>query len=465
MRTAVTGTARTLLLALALAAAGLPWAFGCDGEGDDDDDVVDDDDDDTGNATLPWTITPIGDLDIGLQNAIAVADDGTVVVATFGNAAWEDGICEEIEVNPPTRMRQTLYLATSAGEDGWTTEVIDEPVTAFTPTGVDVAFDPAGRPAVAYNGGEPEQQFCGANDAVYGVLDGGTWAFETAGAESGDSATGDPASDAGFVVGLWPALAYDGEGNPAILHKDTHFGSMQHDDLYRADAELAWRTGGWVHEAPDYGEGAGDYGELLFDGDGRPVALYAITVEDQTESRHGVWAARRAEDGTWERVKLHTGAIYQEIAGGIDPATGDIVVAFYSAADLAVRVRRLSDPDAFTDAASWSDELVGKAQYDEGQGVSMTFLPGGELALAYHRCRLVTSGSSGCDPNDEAVVFARWDGATWRYETVVEADAGSCGEYTAVGVDDEGLVTIAYRCTIQVDGDFEFRLFAATKDF
>ena len=418
---------------------------------------------DTGPATIDWEIEMVEDANMGYQVRLAVGPDGAPAVAYFGNEGYQDGICDEIEVDPPPRVRYDLRFAERTGPDQWAAELVDAPEVAFTPNGLDLAFDPDGCPAVAYTGGTPEFVYCGGNDAVLGVRDGASWTFQTAAETSGQAATGVAASDSGHVVGIWPALVYDPAGEPAILYKDSHFGTLQHDDQYRADAELAWRSGGsaWSHEAVDPGQGAGDYGDLVFDGEGRPVAFYAIVVEDLDEPRHGVWAARRDAEGPWEIVKLHTGAIHQEISAAVHPASGDLIAAFYSAADKAVRLRRLSDPAQFADASAWSSELVGKAQYDEGLGVSLAIAPSGRVALAYHRCRLITSTSEGCDPNDEAVILAIEDGDAFSYHTVVESEAGSCGSFVSLGFDQQGAAYVAYRCTVQEGEEFSFRPFVA----
>jgi hypothetical protein len=452
---------RPLLGALALA---LALSACSDGDGNATPaDGGTDTDTSTGSAAIDWGIEVVEDANMGYQARLAVGPDGAPAVAYFGNEGFEDGICDEIEVDPPPRVRYELRFAERTGPGQWAAETVDQPEVAFTPNGLDLAFDPDGRPSVAYTGGPPELVYCGGNDAVLGVRDGGDWTFQTAADNSGQAATGEPASDSGHVVGIWPALEFDPDGEPAILYKDSHFGTLQHDDLYRADAELAWRSGGssWGHEAVDAGEAAGEHGDLVFDNEGRPVAFYAIAVEAQENSRHGVWAARRESEGTWEIVELHTGAIHQEISAAVHPASGDLIVAFYAAADKAVKLRRLSDPAQFAESSAWSSELVGRAQYDEGLGVSLAIAPSGLVALAYHRCRLVTSTSEGCDPNDEAVIFAIENDTGWSYSTVVESEVGSCGNFTSLGFDAQGTAYIVYRCTVQQGEEFSFRPFVA----
>jgi len=128
------------------------------------------------------------------------------------------------------------------------------------------------------------------------------------------------------------------------------------------------------------------------------------------------------------------------------------------------RVRRLADPTQFTDAGAWASEWVGKAQYDEGRHVSVAFTPDGRTALAYHRCKRVTSSTEGCDQNDEAVVFAVREEAGWTYEVVHQGTVGSCGEYTSLAIHDDGTAWVAFRCTQQVDELYAFRPMVAWRE-
>jgi hypothetical protein len=455
------------------------FVSGCSDDGDDSEDTeVPQDtatDTGTGPAVVPavWEFQKVEETSVGLQVKLAVGSDDVPVVAYFANEPVEDGLCDSVPLDPPMRLRQELRFARRASPDSsWVAESVTRPVYPSGPTGLALAVSSAGIPTVAFTGSEPQEgtQYCGSHDAVVGYREGAGWRFEIAGAESGDSVTDNAASNAGFVVGLWPSLAYDLQGNLAVVHKDVHFGALQSDDFRRADAEFAWNSGGWIHEAIDYGEGAGDSSSIAFDTQGRPVVLYAIKAEAQAgNSRHGIWAARRELDGTWNQIRLHVGAAFQETAVAVHPETGDLVTAFYSAKDLAVRVRTLSESERFEEIEAWSDEKVADPLYDEGQYVSLAFTPAGEIALAYHRCKLLTSNQDGCDQNDEAVIFAVEKESGWQKEVVVESTGGSCGEYTSLAFDSKGTAFIAYRCTEKsfenTEQVFVFRLFVASKEF
>lgn len=441
--------------------------FGCgdddNGEKDTDVEGTDKQSSVTNNSGTKWTVEEIEE-DVGLHAKVAVGPSGEVSIAYFANSPFEDGECIELDNDPkPTRKRYELKLATNVGDD-WETEVIDTPLSPEVPSGLDHLYTPDGEPAVAYTGGEPILDWCGANDAFYSVKSGETWTPETAAADSGESQTGEEASDAGFGVGFNPTLTFDNNGDPAIVHQDKHFVYLQRDDEYRADAELAWRTGGsWLHEAVDFGDGAGDANAIVFDESNRPIVFYAIDVESHDESRHGVWAARWNEDEEWERIKIHTGAIGTGISAAIDPVYNEPVVAFYSAPDYGVKVRRLVVADAFTQADSWTSDIVHNDLYDEGDHVSLAFSSDGEPALSFHRCRRYSSSDDSCDANDEALVFAIEKQGTWSFETVHQADNLPCGTYTSLAFDDDNKAYIAFQCTKEYMGEYSLALYIASK--
>ena len=447
----------------------LAMTVGC---GDDGDGEVDTDVEPTGEpgtgvkpSGKKWSVEEI-EADVGIHSKIAVGPSGDVSVAYYANSPFEDGECIELEHDPkPTRKRYELRFATKTG-DAWSTELIDSPLSPEIPSGLAHAYSPDGEPVVVYTGGEPILDWCGANDAFYSVRSGGAWTPETAAAESGESATGNEASDAGFGVGFNPTLTFDNNGDPAIVHQDKHFVYLQRDDEYRADAELAWRTGGaWQHEAVDYAEGAGDANAIVFDESNRPIVFYAIDVESHVKSRHGVWAGRLGEDGEWEQIKIHTGAIGTGISATIDPVRNEPVVAFYSAPDYGVKVRRLIDPDAFEESGSWTSEIVHDDQFNEGDHVSLAFTSDGEPALSYHRCRRYDPSDDSCDPNDEALVFAIQKQGKWKFETVHQADNLSCGTYTSLAFGPDDTAYISFQCTKESMGEFSLVLNVADKQF
>ena len=420
-----------------------------------------------GDPGPPWVIEQVEEISAGCQVRIAVAPSGEVWVVSWANESYTDGICDEVDsAVKPLRMRLDLRYAHKAHAGSWVTGVVASPPLLGMPMGVSLAIAPNGNPALAFAGGEAHKLACLANDAIYAVWDGSGWKLDTAVVRSDEAfVAGEEASNAGYGVGYWPALAFDAGGNPAIAYRDTHFVVLQHDDTYRSDLELAWRSSGWQHEAIDWGEGAGEFGTMLFDHQDRPVVFYAITIDAHIASRLGVWAARRDHGGSWERVQLHAGVVHKEVSAIRLPGSNDLVAAWYSARDKAVRVRRLSDHARFIEPLAWDSEVVYYPGYDVGQGVCLAVTPSGSLAMSYHRCRLLTSGSTACDQNDEAAVFAMQQGSTWRYQVIRAADVGSCGDFTSLAMAADGVAWVAFRCTVSLaGGEFTQRLFVAHKE-
>ncbi len=426
-----------------------------------------------GGTAMPsgaWTIQTVEDEEVGLQVQIDVGPDGAPGLAYWDGESYQDGVCvlDPVETDPPRYRQELRYATRPAGGDTWTVEVVDTPTFQFGPTGLDFAFSPSGAPTIAYQGGEPETGYplCISSDAVLATNSGQNWTTEAAGIGSGDSVTGLPESDSGYVVGVESALAFDPDGNPAVLHRDSHF-LQGRDTAARADAEFAWRNNGgaWLHEAVDPAEGAGFSNALVFDGQGRPVAFYEITKEDNVTNRKGVWAARRETDGTWTRAYIYVGAIDGSISAAVDPVTGEIAIAFYSVLEKGVYVIRLKDPEQFdTVEQGWENELVASGIYDEGLSVSLAFTPSGQAALAYHRCKRFDTEGGGCNINDEAVVFAMEGPVDWSYQVVKQGTDGSCGESVSLAIDNSGTAYIAFRCTELIEGDYLFRLYVAEKE-
>jgi len=153
------------------------------------------------------------------------------------------------------------YVEWNAGVTG-TPQKAHGPVINFV--GVSLDYQPNGQPAVAYlgfttaPGYDLSQAFWYQNDGVvnYRSTDGVTWTEETAVQTSGQAACGDPSCDNGTVVGLFPALLFDGNNGAILAYKDVHFGSSPLGDYGGADLELA--LGGptsWTHQLIAPGKG------------------------------------------------------------------------------------------------------------------------------------------------------------------------------------------------------------------
>ena len=119
-----------LLLAAGFAVAGC--SDGGEGAAEDSDPPIDTDtgsDSDSDTSVQGWTIEKVEERDVGLQTRLAVGPNGSPAVVYWANEPYEDGICDEINVNPPPRLRQELSFATRAAPgQSWTVTAVDAPV-------------------------------------------------------------------------------------------------------------------------------------------------------------------------------------------------------------------------------------------------------------------------------------------------------------------------------------------------
>lgn len=398
----------------------------------------------------------------GRVGAIAYADEGVAGAPCPGSA----------EAGAVLVGWELSY--TERGADGaWATELVARIDHLGPPRGADLGATAAGEPLIAALTGGPSEQppYCGANDlAIYERAPGSAgFSPRAIVRESGEAQTGEPASDYGTVVGLWPAIARDRAGRIAVAYKDVHAGSLQGDDAARADLELVWEEpgGGWRHLAVDPGRGAGTYNGLVFDGDGRPIVMTWNPRDDvASASRRGLWLWRSDDAGaTWASVRLTAGGTGERPAIAWDDHGGTVWVAWYDAARGLPMVAHLVDDAAFTSLADgWQVEDVGDHVYDEGAHPALAVTADGRVALAWYRCGRASDGIGACSAQRDGVVFATRDGGEWVREVVDDGGLdGTCGGYIALAFAGGDTPVLLYQCSAPDGaGGYAARLVAAT---
>jgi hypothetical protein len=439
-------------LAFALLSIALAACSGDDGESSEPDvgprrDVVSSD---TDGPSGDWEISVIEAGGFGKHVNLDVRDDGTIGVAYYSFGGTPSGPCPGLGIeDPPEQTVWPLHYAELApGAASWVTESVVDQAVFGNPSGIDFLFGPDGSPTIASTTGQPVMigliAYCGSHNAGFYTRSGGTWNLTELVMESGTAATGEAGSDFGTVVGNWPAMAFDSGGQPALAYRDVHSGSIQSDDMRRADLEFSWQG----RAIPvDIGRGAGIYTRIVFDSQNRPNIAYYIPTEDLSESQLGVWVTRSSDQGaTWEMVKLfNTGT-----SDGPDPildADGNLAVVLYHSGNGRPQLVRLPDESTFADAGTWDFKEIGDTRYDEGYSPSLALSPSGRLAVAYYRCTRSVEGLGECNPAEDAVVFAyETEDGSWKQEVVDPGDTGLCGTSPALGFDSDGHPVIAYGC-------------------
>jgi hypothetical protein len=407
-----------------------------------------------------WSVETIdeGD-DVGLWVRHAIDADDVSHVAYFATEGEVIGPCDlGVTDDVPDEVRWTLRHAS-----GGASFVIEEVTRVLSPTdppGLDLAIGPRGPAIAALTGGPVTGRLCQAHDLGIYERSGATWEVEVAAAESGQASTGMAASDFGTVVGHWPALAFGAEGARAVAYKDVHNGSIQTDDLFRADLELAFGDGAWSHVAVDAGRGAGSFTRAAFDVRGRLVLAFVNPVEEADRVQQGLWVARTREPlGTsapsFEAALLEAGPIRGAPALAVRGSLVHVLV--YDASRGIPRLHRLVDDAAFESLdGGWSREAIGDARYDEGLDPSLAFDADGRLGAAWFRCARTSGGRGSCDES-AGLVFAWTDDPASAFEReVVTEGREECGRTPALAFARDGEARIAFHC--QSDGVEQVRL-------
>src|SRR5262249_51834208 len=146
--------------------------------------------------------------------------------------------------------------------------------------GLTIAFQNNGQPAVAYLGGSDDgmmSQFWFQSDVAISYRQpSGTWTEYIAVRLSNEAVCGNPVSDNGFVVGLYPALAFVG-ATAYLAYRDVHDGQFT-TDYTGSDFELA--SGGpstWTHRAivcgGDDKQAYGGHAQMVLGAQGQPAVV------------------------------------------------------------------------------------------------------------------------------------------------------------------------------------------------
>lgn len=172
-------------------------------------------------------------------------------------------------------------------------------------SGVSVAFQGNGQPAVGYLGGTLDQAVSTSwwqHDAVVSYRSGtGTWTEQIAVSNSGEAVAGNPTSDNGVIVGLYTGLAFDGN-HAYLVYRDVHYGQSVFGDYDGSDFELAeGGPTGWSHQVLIAGGNQksfwGCHPQLIM-ANNRPAVVTDRVPNSPATNGQDVYFQRRADGGT-----------------------------------------------------------------------------------------------------------------------------------------------------------------------
>lgn len=368
-------------------------------------------------------------------------DDNTDVLN--GNSPFERSVLDATATE-----RQPLALAVGPGDKvgvasitrvsdkdyeirfiEWKAGVASAPervATVQVVNGVSVAYDSAGKAAVTYLGGGSDQSidWVQSDLAVSYRSAPGTWTENIPATKSNAVTTGNALADAGFLVGLNPAIVFDGT-KAYVAYRDGHNGQFGKQDWEGSDLQLAeGAPGSWVHRmvamSADTKAGYGGHINMVL-GEGRQPALVHDQVTDGADARgHNVLFQKRKTDGSWT-APLPVQTVYDTQLGAS--------LAWDSTVGYAVAVvDRTSNKLTYTfskDGVTWAEP---DPVFQSGAGgwyPSLAFDPVmHEPHIAYYICSNNTSANEqGCDARVDELRISSFVEGNWR-DVLVDAAGG-----------------------------------------
>jgi hypothetical protein len=329
--------------------------------------------------------------------------------------------------------------------------------------GLAIAFDPMERPVVSYLGGaqgfEPGMSiFWFQSDSVVTTRMGPNQWVETIVTQNGDDVTcGNPVSDTGFLVGLFPALAFDSTGKLYLAYRDTHNGQYPQQDWAGSDVEVIENVRGTrrpvcVQNGGDNKQGGGGRIRMAIGANDQPGIVYDKALGGADTRGNDVVFQRRLPTGQWTGPAL--------VSNISDTMTG-ASLAYHPNEGWAIAVtdgqtnkllyRRNTDPDV--DSRRWqqAEEVFASGTGGWYPSLALDVDPAfpGEPSIAYYVCsRRDQVTAAECSQDQDELRVARRSGGVWR-ETVVDRGGGYAPQLAFLP---SGKRVIAYRVPAAING-------------
>lgn len=357
------------------------------------------------------------------------------------------GVAYFFRLTPTSDDYEIRYLQVSGGQ----VSPAERVATVQRVYGVSVAFDSNGRPAVAYLGGGSDQSaFWFQSDMAVAFRNGPNQWTESIAVRRGDEATaGNPVSDRGFLVGLNPALVFNGT-QAIVAYRDGHDGQFPQQDWAGSDLEVATGTpGNWtVRVAAAGGDKKLAYGGhismVMANGQAALVHDQVFGSADGTGSN--VLFQRRNMNGTWTApFQVQTVGNTQRGASlAWDPVLGyGIAVLERSDNRLTFTECKGNTVSQCTVAADWTTPDPVFQAGTGGWYPSLAIDPKThDPSIAFYVCSNSPGANEGsCNPNDDELrVTTRIEG-NWR-ELLVDSEGGWSPKMAYLST---GQRVIAYR--------------------
>jgi hypothetical protein len=253
-----------------------------------------------GGALTPFNIV---DLD-------PAARDATYFAMTYDAAAERVGVAyftpRNTQTQPGTPDFDLKYVEYNRG-------AVSTPETirfVQRKVGVSVAFDKtSGEPIVALLGGAAgfimgQSIYWFQSDAVLEQRSAGAWTEKVI-VTTGDQVTcGNPVSDRGLLVGMWPSLLVDPNGKLYFAYRDGHDGQFGPQDAWGTDLELWEGTGAALAgkclvAGGNNKQAWGGHNQLAMGASNQPAIVSDQMFLGWESAAQNVIFQKRNSDGTW----------------------------------------------------------------------------------------------------------------------------------------------------------------------
>ncbi len=326
--------------------------------------------------------------------------------------------------------------------------------------GLALVFDPMGRPIASYLGGAQGFEmgmsvyWFQSDSVIARRMAPGMW-VETIVTTDGDNVRcGNGVSDIGFLVGLFPALAFNSAGELYMAYRDTHNGQYPQQDWAGSDVEVVENVLGarrliCAQNGGNNKAGGGGRIRMIIGPNDQPAIIYDKALGGADTRGNDVAIQRRQANGTWSPPDL--------VANVSDTMTG-ASLGWHANEGWAFAVtdrqtnkllyRRNPDPNA--NSMMWESPTEVYASGTGGWYPSLAMEP----SIAYYVCSRRDQVAPGdCSQDQDELRVARRSAGVWREQTV---DVGG-GFAPQLAFLPSGKRVIAYRVpgAVRADGSVE----------
>jgi hypothetical protein len=314
--------------------------------------------------------------------------------------------------------------------------------------GLSIDFHPTtGEPAIAYlGGGSDGNPFWLNSDGKISRRSGTAWTGSIVVTNGATVTCGNPVSDtaAGVVVGLWPALRYDGTGNLHCCYRDVHSGQFPQQDWAGSDVECWYgvpgaMTGSCTKAGGNDRGGWGGRIQMAMSAD-QPTIIYDAVFGGADTSGQNVFLQQRSDAGSWTLPPAAVASVAATQTGAslaIDAVEGTGVAVLDEADNVLRYYRRAPTAMIFAPA----DAVFGMGR--GGWYPSLAMDPvNHEPAIGYYVCAPNVGMSPCLASYDEVRVAQRNTVSSAWQETTVDTEAG---ERIRLGFLPNGKRVLAYR--------------------